>query len=106
MKNIKKFSDFANEDVNLEGEKLSPQEVFGKPIVLTAVRFFTSKVVRDKDCVQMQFYFVDDEEEKRYVVFSTSTVLTRQAREYEGEIPFQTTIITSNGKTGKYHSFS
>lgn len=103
---MRKFSDFAEENINLPGDKLSPQEVFNKQIVVTAARILESKVVKDKDCLQLQFYFLDDEEKKPYVMFSTSTVLTRQARQYAEQIPFQTTIITCTSGRNKYHSFS
>lgn len=94
----KRFSDFSKGSENLEGDKLPMAEIFNKEIEILNVRFFPSKVAKDKICSQIQF-ILDD---MKYVTFTTSEVLYKQLKEYKDELPFLTTIK----KRGKYHTLT
>lgn len=62
------------------------------------VRFFPSKVAKDKTCSQIQF-ILDD---VKYVAFTTSEVICKQLQEHKDQLPFLTTIK----KRGKYHTLT
>lgn len=98
---MESFSDFAQESHNLQGVKCRMCDIINRPIVATAMRLISSKVNPGRECLQLQFYHQDDQEEKLFVVFTTSEVLTRQAQQYADHMPFKT-IVRHN----KYYTFS
>ena len=112
MGEIPKFSDLV-ESRTLDGDKKTLDEIAGKRIIVTAYRVKDSKYNHkgggDK-CATLQFYFADDPEEKRHVVFTGSSVLTGQLGEIEQELtdkslPFVfETVIQKIGD--KYWSFT
>lgn len=95
---VKRFSDFAEENINLTGDKIGIRDVFGKEILIKAFRIIGSKAAPGKDCAQVQIEL----DGKEYVVFTTSVVLMRQLRQYAEHMPFLTTIKDMK----KYHTFS
>lgn len=95
---IARFSDFAEEDINLSGEKMQMQDVFGKEITIKAYRLMESKVAVGKTCMQLQFEL----DGKERVVFTTSVVLQRQIKKYDSHLPFKTIIKNMR----KYHTFT
>jgi len=95
---IKRFSDFAKDEVGLIGDKLKIGEIFNKEIYVTAYRILASKGVKGKEVLQLQFEL----ENHTYIVFTNSEVMIRQIKQYETEIPFLTVIK----KVGSYYTFS
>lgn len=97
---MKRFSDFASDEIGLVGKKLTMQDILGKPIIVTAGRIAASKAVKGKQCLQLQFTF--DGAEEPFVVFTNSSVLIKQMTKYGEEVPFLATIE----KHGAYYTFS
>ncbi len=95
---MNKFSDFAENEHGLDGDKLTIGEILNKEVVVKAYRIMPSKCVRDKDCLQLQFEF----EGKTYIIFSNSTVLIKQITKYADKLPFIATIK----KVGSYYTFT
>lgn len=95
---MNKFSDFAENEHGLDGDKLSVGEILNKEIVVKAYRIMPSKCVRDKDCLQLQFEF----EGNTHIIFSNSSVLMKQIEKYADKLPFIATIK----KVGSYYTFT
>lgn len=93
----KRFSDFAQAECGLEGEKKPISDVFNVEIEVTGYKLGKSRV-KDKDLLQLQ-YVLDG---RVFVSFTNSAVLIRQIQQYEKEIPFLTTIVKRNS----YYTFS
>lgn len=93
----KRFSDFAQAECGLEGEKKPISEVFNVEVEITGYKLGRSKV-QGKQSLQLQ-YELDG---KKYVSFTNSEVLIRQIEQYADEIPFLTTIVKRNS----YYTFS
>ena len=93
----KRFSDFAQAECGLEGEKKPISDVFNVEIEITGFRLGASKV-KDKQCLQLQYRLG----ENTFVSFTNSEVLIRQIQQYEVEIPFYTTIVKRNS----YYTFT
>ena len=93
----KKFSDFAKEHVPLDGEKLKIEEVLNREITVLAFRIKPSKY-KTEICLTIQFLLTG----VKYVTFTGSNVLAEQARMYQAEMPFVSTIK----KIDKYFTFT
>lgn len=97
---MKRFKEFAKEEnYNLAGEKSRMLDILGKEFIFLAYRLMQSKAVENRDCLLLQFKENDNAPER--VVFTNSTVLIRQCREYEKEFPFIATIV----RRGRYYTF-
>lgn len=92
-----KFSDFSEEDVGLEGDKKKIEEILNKEILIVEYRIGRSRY-RDKDYLTLQF----ENGGKKYVAFTGSEVLTKQAQKYKEKMPFPTTIK----KVNNYYTMS
>ena len=98
---MKKFSDFAKDEAPLEGTKIPMIKVIGKRILIYAWRVNHSKHRQGEDYLTVQFSFKDDETGEKFVLFTGSQVLLKQATHYN--VPqFEATIIKAN----KYYTFS
>lgn len=101
---MERFSDFATEEVGLAGKKLKIEDVLNVEIVVVGYRVLQSKFndtgdpAEEKKCLQLQI----EKDGERHIVFSGSTVLTRQVEQYRNHIPFQTTIQ----KIDRYFTFT
>lgn len=93
-----KFSDFAKEEVGLEGDKMNISELFNRTIIILAYRKLESRAVKGKTCVEIQFQLDD----KLYVTFTNSTVIERQLDTFHDELPFETAIK----KVHNYYTFT
>lgn len=93
-----KFSDFAENEYGLDGDKMQIGDILNKEIIVKAFRIMPSKCVRDKDCLQLQFEL----EGKTYIIFSNSSVLMKQMNKYQDKLPFIATIK----KVGSYYTFT
>lgn len=89
---MKKFSDFAEENPQLDGPKISIDDVVNREIIITGHRLKKSKYGRNNSgmCLTLQFEFVGTQEKR--IVFTGSDVLIDQIERYAKEIPFQATI--------------
>ncbi|MCD6214935.1 MAG: hypothetical protein J7J46_08190 [Candidatus Desulfofervidus sp.] len=86
-----RFSDFAEEEAPLEGKKRKIEEILNIEILVTGFRIGKSKY-KDKDYLTLQF----ENGNKKYIVFTGSEVLLKQAQKYADKIPFYTTIRKVN----------
>jgi hypothetical protein len=93
----KKFSDFAEEESFLDGEKIKIDEVIDREILVTDYKVKDSKY-NDSKCLKLQFS-IDD---KKHIIFTGSNVLIDQIEKYKDEIPFLTIIK----KINKYYTFT
>lgn len=98
---MKKFSDFAKDDSPPDGEKIRIDKVLDKPILIYRWHIRPSKQKQGEDYMTIQFAFKDDETDKRYIIFTGSTVLMDQAKRHN-EPEFETTIKKMNN----YYTFS
>ncbi len=100
---MNKFSEFAVEEVQFAGDKVSIDKLVNIPIIVKDYRINESKYKKtnaDK-CMTIQFEYPDTEG-LNHVVFTGSMVLISQCDKYKEKMPFETTII----KINKYFSFS
>lgn len=98
------------EQVTLDGDKVSLNDILNKEIIVTGEHTSTSKF-KDKGsgfCVKIQFYYADDVTKTKRVFFSGSTVIkdqideVKEALEKQGlPLLFKTTVK----KVGNYYSF-
>ena len=86
-----KFSDFAEEEVGLEGDKKKVEEILNKEILIIGYRIGRSRY-RDKDYLTLQFKINNETN----IIFNGSEVLIKQAQKYEDKMPFHTTIKKVN----------
>lgn len=96
---LPKFSDFAEPQKQLEGDKIKIESVLGQDIVVTGYRIAKSKVKTGEDCLTIQFVLKGENVSR--VVFTGSRVLADQVRIYESNIPFRTKIQ----QVGSYYTF-
>ena len=97
---MKRFSDFATER-SLDGAKKKLEDILDQEIEILAVTFKGSKFERNNgsnECMTLQVE-IDSE---RCVIFTGSTVLIDQARKYQNQLPFVTTIK----KIDRYYTFT
>jgi len=87
---MKQFSDFAEEQVGLEGEKLRLDDIINCEMVVSGYRVNDSKY-NHGHCLTIQFCYPEKPEEK-FILFTGSGVLTSQMEKYGHEIPFMATI--------------
>lgn len=94
------FSEFAEEDQPLDGEKRRIDELLNMELVVTGERIRESKY---KDEGRRRYMTLQVEiDNKRYVAFTGSTVLINQIEKYRHHIPFVATIK----KVDRYYTFS
>lgn len=100
------------ESKNLDGDKKKLEDVLDKPIVLTGWKITTSKYANvnkgTKYCTKLQFYYQEDEEQTRYVLFTGSEVIRDQVEEMEAKLKElqETEVLTTIKKIGSYHSLT
>lgn len=92
-----KFSDFAEEPEALEGAKKRIDDVLNTEIQVLNFRFGESKV-KDGEYLTIQFLV----EEEKYICFTGSKVLSKQAHKYKDKLPFLTVIK----KINSYYTFT
>ena len=96
----KKFSDFADEEIPLDGSKVKIDDILNKEILITGYKLRNSKYERENTpkCLTLQFRIGD----KKYIIFTGSNVLIDQIEKYRHEIPFVTTVK----KINRYYIFT
>lgn len=90
--NYHKFSDFADEEEPLEGKKKKIEDILNLEIVVIGYKVGKSKAYKDKDYLTLQF----EKDNEKYIVFTGSEVLIKQAEKYAEKMPFYTTIKRVN----------
>lgn len=96
MKNVHRFSDFANDNI-LDGEKKRLSEILNQEIIVTSFNVTPSKK-NSGECLKLQYEIGG----KKYVTFTGSVVLIKQCKENKDQMPFVTVIK----QVGKYYSFT
>jgi hypothetical protein len=94
---IPKFADFADHGGRLDGEKLKIEEVLGKELIILSFSVRPSRYENDYLTIQFQY----ETGGEHHVVFTGSTVLSEQLKQYSEKLPFAAAIQ----KIGKYYSF-
>jgi len=105
---IKRFAEFSDEPIGLDGDKIQLDRVLNSEILITGYRILTSKYP-DKNksgkALQLQFKILkhgtDDNDIRPNVLFTGSDVLIDQITKYSEHIPFYAQII----KINRYYSF-
>lgn len=94
------FSDFAQEAGPMDGTKLKIDDVINREILIIGCKIKDSKYSKTNTskCLTLQFVL----QEKRYVLFTGSSVLIEQMEKYQNEIPFLATIK----KIDRYYTLS
>lgn len=86
-----RFSDFAEEEVPLEGKKRKIDEILNIEILITGFRVGKSKY-KDKEYLTLQY----ENGSEKYITFTGSEVLIKQTQKYADKMPFFTTIKKMN----------
>lgn len=95
----KRFSDFAEDDRPLAGEKVKIDAILNQEILVTGYRLNESKFKSNSPkCLTVQFV----KGETQHVIFTGSAVLINQLEKYGKEIPFLGTIR----KIERYYTLS
>lgn len=94
---MKRFSDFATEDMAITGDKIKLDSILGKEIVVKGYKISDSKYNKG-NLLTLQFEL----EKKEYIVFTGSSVLIEQIEKYKDEIP----SIAKIEKINKFYSFT
>lgn len=97
---VKRFSDFAEEDSPLEGDKVKIDSILNQEILITGHKIKKSKYKKEgmEQCLMVQFAI----EETKKIFFTGSNVLIEQIEKYRDEIPFLATVK----KIDRYYTFS
>lgn len=94
---LQKFSDFAESNTKLEGDKVKIDSILNKEIAIMGFRIAKSKIKENQNYLTIQFVYKGENEPR--VVFTGSQVLSEQLREHEVHLPFATMIK----KVGNYY---
>jgi len=95
----KRFSDFAEDDRPLAGEKVKIDSILNQEILITGYRLNESKFKNNSPrCLTVQFM----KDETQNVIFTGSAVLINQLEKYAKEIPF----LASIRKIERYYTLS
>lgn len=86
-----KFCEFAEEEQPLEGKKRKIEEILNIEILLTGYRIGKSKY-KDRNYLTLQY----ENGNEKYITFTGSEVLIKQAQKYADKMPFLTTIRKIN----------
>lgn len=94
-----KFSDFAEEDQGIDGDRIAIENALNKEIVVKKYRLNKSKFNRGSGkCLTIQLELNG----KTNVIFTGSEVLIKQCEKYKDKMPF----ITQIKKIDKYFTFT
>jgi len=103
FESTKRFSDFAEEEGPLEGDKSKLDAILNHEILITGHRIQGSKYKGKNNsgkCLTIQFCHPPDEEKR--VCFTGSDVLIEQMEKYGNQIPFLATVK----KVDRYYTLS
>lgn len=97
---MKRFSDFAEEEQALDGDKAKIDDIVNQPIVVTGYKVRNSRYSKNKSGEYLTLQF-EIEGQKR-VCFTGSDVLIDQTKKYGEHIPFEAIIK----KINRYYTFT
>lgn len=92
MSNYPKFSDFADEQGPLEGDKVKISDILNHEILITGFDIKESRYQKNKSGKYLTLQFEKEGSEEPRVVFTGSDVLIEQIEKYKDNIPFYATI--------------
>ena len=98
MSDINKFSDFAEEEKPLDGEKIKIDDILNKEIIIKNFTVHNSKFEGKGKYAKVQI----ETEGVTKVIFTGSEVIANQCEKYEKQMPFIATIK----KINKYYTFT
>lgn len=86
----KRFAEFAQERIALDGDKVKLDEVLNREILVTGFSIKRSRYDKNTSgkCLTIQFEL----DSRRKVIFTGSDVLIEQLEKYGDQVPFMTTI--------------
>lgn len=99
-RNVKRFSDFAKDEIPFDGTKVKIEEVLNEEITVLGFDIRTSRYASSNSPRYLKIHCEKDG--ARHVIFTGSTILCGQAERYASEVPFVTVIK----KIDKYYSFT
>ena len=97
---MKRFSDFAEEETGLEGDKVKVDDILNREILVIAYRIRNSKFSKNNSGKYLTIQFELDS--GKHIFFTGSDVLIDQMEKYGQEIPFCVTVK----KINRYYTFS
>jgi len=98
MSDLNRFSDFAEEDKPLEGEKIRIDDILNQEITVKNFEVKDSKFEGKDKYTKVQIEI----NEKTKVIFTGSKVIADQCKKYKEKIPFIATIK----KINNYYTFT
>ena len=97
---VKRFSDFAEEEISLEGVKVKVDCILNQEIYIIGYKIKKSRYSKNSSGKYLTIQF--EQEGTTRILFTGSDVLIDQVCKYADEIPFITTIK----KVDKYYTLS
>jgi hypothetical protein len=86
---VERFHEFAEESGPLDGDKIRIDDVLNKELIVTGYRIKESKYPKSgSKCLMLQVVLDD----KKFVLFTGSVVLSEQMEKYQAHLPFLATI--------------
>jgi len=98
---MNKFSDFAAEETQLDGEKEKVDNILDKEIIIKNFRLQNSKF-KNKSGQYATVQFCKGKENKTFIFFTGSDVLVDQLQRYKEKLPFAVIIK----KINRYYTLS
>jgi len=93
-----RFSDFTNESKPFEGDKKKLDDILNQEILIVDFKVRDSKQRIGSKYITIQFKI----EDKIFIVFTGSNILTNQIEKYKDNLPFYTIIK----KIDKYYTLT
>jgi hypothetical protein len=91
---MKKFSDFAEDNISITGEKIKIDDVLNKELEIINYTIAESKYKKREDDKLLTIMFKLEDEDK--ILFTGSRVLMEQLEKYKEELPFKAIIKRVN----------
>lgn len=95
--NCPRFSEFAKDHVPMTGEKTDMSSILNQEIVVTGYKIGQSKF-KDDSYLSLQIRIAGEEK----ILFTGSSVLRDQVKQYKDHIPFRTKIM----KLDRFYTFT
>ncbi len=99
---MKRFSDFAKEETQLEGLKVKLDDLLGQDIMIVAFRMSDSRYSKNKSGKYATVQFKQKEDCPPQVFFTGSDILIEQLEKYKEELPF----VAKIKKINRYYTLS
>ncbi len=85
---MQRFSDFSNEETQLEGDKYKIDDILNKEIIIINFRISKSKFNKNESGKYVTVQFKFEESDNLHIVFTGSDVLKKQLEKYGDNMPF------------------